>query len=154
MKRKFYSWDECMNLRELKVVFKFFECTLLVIEFGSFVHMPEMSHGEDWGYKLNFLVSLVHALKVPSFSRVAAISRRFSVSMQVLKKSWNPDCSWIFGQGLTTCVNWPNMCWLSEQSLCKLNHPNIVKLKEVIRENNEFYFVFAYLVKLLFFVSW
>jgi hypothetical protein len=47
MKRKFYSWDECMGLRELKVVFKFFECTLLVIEFGSFLHMPEMSHGED-----------------------------------------------------------------------------------------------------------
>jgi len=36
-----------MNLRELKVVFKFFEHTLLVIEFGSSVHMPEMSHGED-----------------------------------------------------------------------------------------------------------
>ncbi len=36
-----------MGLRELKVVFKFFECTLLVIEFGSFLHMPEMSHGED-----------------------------------------------------------------------------------------------------------
>ncbi len=47
MKRKFYSWDECMNLRELKVVFKFFEPTLLVIEFGSSVHMPEMRHGED-----------------------------------------------------------------------------------------------------------
>ncbi len=31
--------------------------------------------------------------------------------------------------------------------------PNIVKLKEVIRENNEFYFVFEYLVRLLFFVS-
>jgi protein kinase len=37
MKRKFYSWDECMNLREVKVVFKFFEHTLLVIEFGSSV---------------------------------------------------------------------------------------------------------------------
>jgi protein kinase len=47
MKRKFYSWDECMNLRELKVVFKFLEHTFLVIEFGSSVHMPEMSHGED-----------------------------------------------------------------------------------------------------------
>jgi len=47
MKRKFHSWDECMSLRELKVVFKFFERTLLVIEFCSSVHMPEMSHGED-----------------------------------------------------------------------------------------------------------
>jgi protein kinase len=39
MKRKFYSWDECMNLREVKVVFKFFEHILLVIEFGSSVHI-------------------------------------------------------------------------------------------------------------------
>jgi protein kinase len=53
-----------------------------------------------------------------------------------------------------SCVNWPNMCWLSEQSLRKLNHPNIVKLKEVIRENDELYFVFEYMVSLLFFVSW
>ena len=27
----------------------------------------------------------------------------------------------------------------------KLNHPNIVKLKEVIRENDELFFVFEYL---------
>jgi hypothetical protein len=69
------------------------------------VQMPQMSHGEDWGYKLNFLVSLVHALKVPSFSQVAAIARGFSVSMQILKKSLNPDCSWIF--------------WLGADYLCK-----------------------------------
>jgi protein kinase len=30
-------------------------------------------------------------------------------------------------------------------SLRKLNHPNIVKLKEVIRENDELFFVFEYL---------
>ncbi len=39
MKRKFYSWDECMNLREVKVVFKVFVHALLVIEFGSSVHI-------------------------------------------------------------------------------------------------------------------
>jgi len=39
MKRKFYSWDECMNLREVKVVFKFSKHILLVIEFGSSVHI-------------------------------------------------------------------------------------------------------------------
>jgi len=32
------------------------------------------------------------------------------------------------------------------QSLRKMNHPNIVKLKEVIRENNILYFVFEYMV--------
>eukprot|EP00245_Coleochaete_scutata_P016282 TRINITY_DN752_c0_g2_i1.p1 TRINITY_DN752_c0_g2~~TRINITY_DN752_c0_g2_i1.p1 ORF type:complete len:485 (-),score=79.85 TRINITY_DN752_c0_g2_i1:765-2219(-) len=31
------------------------------------------------------------------------------------------------------------------KSLRKLNHPNIVKLKEVIRENDELYFVFEYM---------
>ncbi len=58
MKRKFYSWEECMNLRELKVVFKFFEHTLLVIEFGSSVHMPEMSHGEIEAINLTFCLVL------------------------------------------------------------------------------------------------
>lgn len=32
------------------------------------------------------------------------------------------------------------------KSLRKLNHPGVVKLKEVIRENDELYFVFEYLV--------
>jgi protein kinase len=31
------------------------------------------------------------------------------------------------------------------KSLKKLNHPNVVKLKEVIRENNRLYFVFEYI---------
>lgn len=32
------------------------------------------------------------------------------------------------------------------QSLRKMNHPNIVKLKEVFRENDILYFVFEYMV--------
>lgn len=32
------------------------------------------------------------------------------------------------------------------QSLRRMNHPNIVKLKEVIRENDILYFVFEYMV--------
>ena len=31
------------------------------------------------------------------------------------------------------------------QTLRKMNHPNIIKLKEVIRENNDLYFVFEYM---------
>ncbi|PIA35925.1 hypothetical protein AQUCO_03400071v1 [Aquilegia coerulea] len=31
------------------------------------------------------------------------------------------------------------------KSLCKLNHPNIVKLKEVVRENHELFFIFEYM---------
>lgn len=36
------------------------------------------------------------------------------------------------------------------QSLKKLNHANIVKLKEVIRENDELYFVFEFMEKNLY----
>ncbi|XP_043710764.1 serine/threonine-protein kinase MHK-like isoform X2 [Telopea speciosissima] len=31
------------------------------------------------------------------------------------------------------------------KSLCKLNHPNIVKLKEIVRENHELFFIFEYM---------
>ncbi|GMH25829.1 hypothetical protein Nepgr_027672 [Nepenthes gracilis] len=31
------------------------------------------------------------------------------------------------------------------KALCKLSHPNIIKLKEVIRQNNELFFIFEYM---------
>jgi len=41
---------------------------------------------------------------------------------------------------------WQECMQLREvQSLKKLNHPNIIKLKEVIRENDELFFVFEYM---------
>ena len=41
--------------------------------------------------------------------------------------------------------SWNEVMDLREvKSLKKLNHPNVVKLKEVIRENNRLYFVFEY----------
>jgi hypothetical protein len=36
------------------------------------------------------------------------------------------------------------------QSLKKLNHANVVKLKEVIRENDELYFVFEFMERNLY----
>ena len=39
---------------------------------------------------------------------------------------------------------------LNLQSLRKLNHANIVKLKEVIRENDYLYFVFEYMKENLY----
>nr|XP_010940814.1 cyclin-dependent kinase F-4 isoform X2 [Elaeis guineensis] len=74
MKRKYYSWEECMNLREVKVI-------LILLPFLSL-----------------FWVAL-------------------------------------FSQ----------MEYLFFQSLRRMNHPNIVKLKEVIRENDMLYFVFEYM---------
>lgn len=42
--------------------------------------------------------------------------------------------------------SWEECMQLREvNSLKKLNHPNIIKLKEVIRENDELYFVFEYM---------
>ena len=42
--------------------------------------------------------------------------------------------------------SWEECMALREvKSLRKLNHPNVVKLKEVIRENDELYFVFEYM---------
>ena len=44
--------------------------------------------------------------------------------------------------------SWEECMSLREvKSLRRLSHPSIVKLREVIRENNELYFVFEYLVK-------
>ena len=41
---------------------------------------------------------------------------------------------------------WEECMQLREvKSLKKLNHPNIVKLKEVIRENDELFFVFEFM---------
>lgn len=36
------------------------------------------------------------------------------------------------------------------KSLKKLNHPNIIKLREVIRENDNLYFVFEYMQENLY----
>lgn len=36
------------------------------------------------------------------------------------------------------------------QSLKKLSHPNIIKLKEVVRENDELFFVFEYMKENLY----
>ena len=44
--------------------------------------------------------------------------------------------------------SWEECMSLREvKSLRKLNHPSVVKLKEVIRENDELFFVFEYLVR-------
>lgn len=42
---------------------------------------------------------------------------------------------------------------LISQSLRRMNHPNIVKLKEVIRENDMLFFVFEFMVCFFFFLA-
>lgn len=43
----------------------------------------------------------------------------------------------------------PSVCLLF-QSLKKLNHANVIKLKEVIRENDHLYFIFEYMKENLY----
>lgn len=78
MKKKYYSWEECVSLREVKVM-----------------------------------------------------SSTFFVFRSII--------GWIIGVLLAN----GSSLW---QSLRKMNHPYIVKLKEVIRENDILYFVFEYMV--------
>lgn len=82
MKKKFYTWEECMQLREIKVVSLWY----------VFMNM------------YNFILWLLYVFILTHFIHVSCI-----------------------------------------QSLKKLNHPNIVKLKEVIRENDELFFVFEFM---------
>lgn len=47
--------------------------------------------------------------------------------------------------------SWDEAMSLREvKSLKKLNHPNIIKLREVIRENDVLYFVFEYMQENLY----
>jgi len=78
MKRKFYYWEECVNLREVKVR-RLCVCCLLSV-----------------------------------------------MSM------------FVFKDGDVV---------LRLQALRKLNHPHIIKLKEIVREHNELFFIFECMVK-------
>ena len=75
MKKKYYSWEECINLREVKVIVAFNLSNLYNVLWHSF-----------------------------------------------------------------------ELLIFFNQSLRRMNHPNIVKLKEVIRENDMLFFVFEYMV--------
>lgn len=47
--------------------------------------------------------------------------------------------------------SWEEAMALREvKSLKKLNHPNIIKLREVIRENDNLYFIFEYMQENLY----
>jgi protein kinase len=91
MKKKFYTWEECMQLREVKV-----RCTN--------THTAQTVCGS------------------------------LSLSLAMCK---------VGGWGWLTLVDGLGCCCL--QSLKKLNHPNVIKLKEVIRENDELFFVFEFM---------
>lgn len=86
MKRKYFFWEDCMNLREVKV------SSLSVIYEALVLHVsfPVATTTVKWGKTPFFLLTL--------------------------------------------------------QALRRLDHCNIVKLKEIVRENNELFIIFEYMV--------
>ncbi|PPR87581.1 hypothetical protein GOBAR_AA33112 [Gossypium barbadense] len=69
-----------------------------------------------------------------TFGCVWRAINKLSGDVVAIKKMKKKYCSW------EECVNLREV-----KSLRRMNHPNIVKLKEVIRENNVLYFVFEYM---------
>ncbi|KHF97734.1 Cyclin-dependent kinase F-4 [Gossypium arboreum] len=69
-----------------------------------------------------------------TFGCVWRAINKLSGEVVAIKKMKKKYCSW------EECVNLREV-----KSLRRMNHPNIVKLKEVIRENNVLYFVFEYM---------
>ncbi|CAE7355944.1 Mak [Symbiodinium sp. KB8] len=122
MKKKFATWQECMQLREVKVSRQpvpFREPRQLVLAPATAAVAPDdgsrpgrvawwAGGGSSAPAKLAAGCLLAASGAVPAAVGASGSAR---------------DCS----------------------SLKKLNHPNIIRLKEVIRENNELHFVFEFM---------
>ncbi|CAK7355997.1 unnamed protein product [Dovyalis caffra] len=78
--------------------------------------------------------SVWRAINKQSGEVVSALLLLISAKLVAIKKMKKKYYSW------EECVNLREV-----KSLRKMNHPNIVKLKEVIRENDILYFVFEYM---------
>ena len=96
MKRKYKSWQEAMDLREVKV---WLNMLLLAMDTTVYLHI--------WLFCRNLAVCKMH----------------------IMFHAFHLDFF---------------------QSLKKLNHANIVKLKEVIRENDTLYFIFEFMKENLY----
>lgn len=94
------------------------------------------------------------------FRKILHIDNHYkSASNQIIKKF---KYSWVIKLSVNFILQLPNFrrisCYFgvyeiisfSWQSLKKLSHANVVKLKEVIRENDVLYFVFEYMKENLY----
>ena len=101
MKRDYRTWEECVSLREVKVIVLFF------VFFMTSPTLPLLS------------TSLLHSI----------------LFTPQLSPSYLPP---------------PPLSSPNAQSLMKLKHANIIRLREVIREDNKLYFVFEYMKENLY----
>lgn len=109
MKKKYYAWDECVALKEVKVGQP---CGWR----DRGVRAKMCVCVRAWGsYSLAFFL---HQTTFSPLTLAPPISRHFFPCFH------------------STC---------SQQSLKKLHHPNIVRLRELVRENNTLYMIFEYM---------
>ncbi|CAA0841899.1 Protein kinase superfamily protein [Striga hermonthica] len=86
---------------------------------------------EGLPYKLSLCFTLDYPFKTPQISSIVIDHLRHQVYIKVvIKKMKKKYYSW------EECINLREV-----KSLRKMNHPDIVKLKEVIRESDVLYFV-------------
>ncbi|KAG1682992.1 Serine/threonine-protein kinase ICK [Nymphon striatum] len=114
MKKKYYSWDECMNLREVKR----FGCNVCLTTSARFCTTATTTSMDKLSKKADALIDahrMAHG--TPSVSSIQNSSYPPSPLLQCLKK---------------------------------LSHANVIKLKEVIRENDILHFVFEYMSENLY----
>lgn len=127
LKRKFCFWEEYTNLREIKV------CTIVV-----FLYSWWLSH---------ILGSSTMILDFLCFESIFVSIFTF---IDWYGKHWNQWETFIWTNLTDSYLNVdlsPLMCIaFLLQALRKMNHQNIIKLREVVRENNELFFIFEYMV--------
>jgi hypothetical protein len=170
MKRKFFSWDECMSLREVRAAEGFAAraqpCSRSGTSQPNLCHPPAQKPASALGatpprprarpplpspWQLTQCASstrgplclLGTSLSPPpkpteSPAAAAAASPRPTPLVTLAAPACGPPLSRTRG-----ALRAPPP---QVKSLRRLSHPHVVKLKEVIRENDELFFVFEFLV--------
>lgn len=132
MKRKFFSWEECMALREVSNT--------------SCVQQPAVAAVAGDGCGRTHATACAAAVyRAAAEPAVATGARRNSSSTLIARQqavAQQQQHAFSAALYLLFCLR----VLAQVKSLRKLSHPSVVKLKEVIRENDELFFVFEYLV--------
>ncbi|KAF7137781.1 hypothetical protein RHSIM_Rhsim07G0138500 [Rhododendron simsii] len=106
-------------------------CSSLVLLYMPYCHLGAfVLHGTSGWYRYKIIKEVGDG----TFGTVWRAINKQSGEVVAIKKMKRKYYSW------EECINLREV-----KSLRKMNHPNIVKLKEVIRENDILYFVFEYM---------
>lgn len=160
MKKSYFSWDECMTLREIQVCWHLhFASTMFDNSTVGGTVDPRCAgcvDGRSWFMRwLQTGVGLRIRLPVCLGGVARDIFPVCSALDWTLKSNYRiPEYHGSCGDSMTPRIHLAKAQHSPAyhlQSLKKLNnHPNIIKLKEVIRENNTLYMVFEFMQANLF----